>query len=79
MKNGMLCPGEQCERQGYILHLEALVRSRYRHYKSVLGAGINCYKCDNLSREREKQMTFIVCVSSSNFVVMFQAIIVIFN
>jgi hypothetical protein len=66
MKNGMLCPGEQCERQGYILHLEALMRSRYRHYKSVLGAGVNCYKCDNLSCERGKRMTFsIVRVSVS--------------
>ena len=34
---------------------EVLARSRYRHYKSVLGAGINCKKCD-------KQMTFIVRV-----------------
>jgi bacterioferritin-associated ferredoxin len=34
---------------------EALARSRYRHYKSVMGAGANCKKCD-------KQMTFIVRV-----------------
>jgi hypothetical protein len=25
---------------------EALARSRYRHYKSVLVAGVNCKKCD---------------------------------
>src|SRR4030042_1097585 len=35
----------------YKVLLKALARSRYRHYKSVLGVGVNCKKCD-------KQMTF---------------------
>ena len=36
--------------------LRALARSRYPHYKSVKGTGVNCKKCD-------KQMHFIVRVS----------------
>ena len=42
----------------YKVLLRALVRSRYRNYKFVLGVGVKCKKCD-------KQMPFIVRVMVS--------------